>query len=797
MNPSRVARLSRDGSRRCDRQRLGVHPCLRAARSFCTLSVVTLLLTLAGPSFADEGAVDLYVLELVDFSGVAVPMIVPQSDSSLLGTGPSSRPTRAFASLRARSPKAYGKSTLRIDSASRATVVIDQVADADQVIAEVYWTLSTMGISELFAPPVFKAPVEIGQLSYGAHVPFLAPWDLLRFAKRDLLPRRAFVIVAGKPMPADEAARKLADGDVALRKALTDAIAGQLRGPRLAIIAAVADAEARETFKLKAEDLLPVLGDMALQLRSAALDAIIEAGIAGHKPVIASLEKLVETDSDANLKLRAVKALSKAGVRKYDDLLQAEKLRTGTAAEALKAVDILVNSEQVATAAPALVAALSHADPAVREAAFTGLAKMGRYDTLHEAMDGDQLSEQMRERIATVLVENGSDAARDRSLTYLISKGSTQGAIFAAQTFGKRGSKGATPKLIEALKHENAMVRQAAAEALAVIKDERAIVPLADAAEARDRDHEFMMNAAVEILKTLRLEQVKTLVKSRNLAVRQMAIRSLAGFATGSRPRPDVVALLLEAMKDENLAIKRAAVYALARIEDDGIVRDLEALTADPDIDVRIQVAWALGHASEKYAAAGKKLLEMMRDREKRVRVAAIDGLALRKEAAAVPELLRLVNYPDEVIASAVFNALYALRGVADSPDLLRQIFRRGMAKQNSSVRLACVKALTEGTAVADLDALRQASFDQSKEVKLAAIGALGGSGLPEAMDAISLWFGDPEVEVRTAALEALASIDAKADWKPKKKRYLSDFIAAPGQDDALKKRALDLQKAL
>ncbi len=770
---------------------------LRSLRTGLALLLTALVLLPASKAFAVERAeAFLYVLENVDLGGIVVPLIVAQAKPGLAESGASSRPMKAFEALRARSPKAYGATSLRIDSGTRATLVLDKVADADQVLAEVFWTLASQGFTEIGAPPYVTGSVTAEKLSYGAQVQVLPLWDLLRFHESSNVLGESFVRVGGQLTGAVDAMHRLQRGDFALRKLLADAMSAPAMRPKVVILDAIADGGLREAFHFSADDALPALTDPSLQVRGAALDAMIAAGLSKSKPAIAGLEGIIEGDSDAELKLRAVKALSKAGVGKYNDLLESEKLKTGSAREALEAVEKLSKSSQVKIAAPALVGALSHSDGAVRDAAFKGLVALKQFDLLFQAMDGDQLSAKMREQIATVLIDNGTAAAKDKALLYLLQKGTPQGAILAVQTYGKLGSRTASPQLIEALKHDSPEVRQSAAEALALLKEERAISPLADAAAARARDREFMMTAAVTILGSLSLDQVKQLVTSKNLDVRQMAIRALAGFAKGSRPRPDVVSILQEARKDSDLQIRRSAVFALARLQDDGIARDLSEMRKDPDAEIRLQVATAIIAASPKFTDAGKLLDEMVKDTDKKVRIEAIGGLAKRKELASVPALKNLTQQPDPEVRRAVFAALLQLRTPENAADL-RPVFQKGMSIQDSQVRLSCVQALADKTAAGeDLEALRQAAFDQSKEVKLAAIAVLQASKLPEAMDALANLFGDPDMEVREKALEALASIPA-GELKKQKSRYLQDFIETPDMPEKLKKRAAELQKTV
>lgn len=759
---------------------------LLAALGFAPLTAG--LLTPAAAHAQSRAEAMLYVLETVDEGGVAVRIVTPVANRSLGDAGAASRPTKAFDALRARSPREYGATSLRIDSDTKATLVMDKVADADHVIAEVFWTLSALGFTDISAPPVINGTITVDKLAYGAHVPILPLWDVLKLHAQLGVLNQAFVMVAGQPVPAPQAAQRLQKADPAVKKILADAMAGSAVRPKLAILDAIADGASRDAWKLKAEDAAPGLADASASIRSAALDAVIAAGASGSPKVLAALETMVESDPDNELKLRAVKALSKAGVNKYADLLESEKLRTGTAQEAREAVQKLAKSSQVKVAGPALAAALSHSDQQVRDAALTALIDLRQFDLLFGALSADGLSAQMREKIATVLVDTGSAAAQDAALEYLATKGSPAGAVLACQTWGKRGAKTAVPQLIESLKHDSAEVRAAAAEALALLKDERAITPLADAAEAKARDKEVMLKAATDILASLQIDKVKGLVTSKNLTVRQMAIRALAEFAKGSSPRRDVVAILQEARKDPDINIKRSAVFALARLQDDGIARDLAELKKDPDAEIRQQVAVALSNASDKYVEAAGVLEEMMADSDLRVKVEAIRGLAKRKSFASVPKLVPFLRQPAVEVKRAVVDALLQLRTPENSAEL-RVVFQKGMEIQDSQVRLACIKALADKTVLADIEALRNASFDPSKEVKLAAIAALLSSKLPEAIEVLTNFFADTDMEVREKALDAVCAIPA-GELAKTKKNALKDATDLPDMPEALKKKA-------
>ena len=293
----------------------------------------------------------------------------------------------------------------------------------------------------------------------------------------------------------------------------------------------------------------------------------------------------------------------------------------------------------------------------------------------------------------------------------------------------------------------------------------------------------------------LRLEQVKQMAVARDPAERQMAIRALAEFGKGSRPRPDVVALLQGARKDPDLNVKRSAVYALARLQDDGIARDLAEMNHDPDAEIRLQVALALGASSTRFTQADDFLAEMTKDPDQKVRIEAINGLSKRKAVVAVPGLMGMAQQPDPEIKRVVFKALLNLRD-AGNAEKMRPLFRKGMEFKDSQVRATCVQALADKVTLDDIEALRQAAFDPSKDVKIAAIAALLSAQRPGVMDAIATFFGDTDMTVRESAIDALCGLDPGESAKAKR-TYLKDAIDSTDMPEALKSKARACQKRL
>jgi len=766
---------------------------LRAACRLVAALVLTCsaLAPLVAHAADERGTVYLYVLEKVRLAGRAVDVVVPIAADSLADQTGATLPTKAFDALKQRAPDVYGKAEIDIVSDTELLLKLADATDPERVQSETYWTLASMGFGTI---KVGSKTITPARLAHGSLVPLLQPWDLLSLDSRST-PAAGFVLVDDQPVRIADAVKKLAAGDVALKRAIANVLKeGGLR-QKLKVLTALRDVSVRERyFKTGTDIVLPALEDEDTRVRQAALDVVEETGAAKVPVTQKALEAVVEKDRDGSIKLRAVKILSAAGIKKYDDLLEIEKLKGPDEAAAYEAVKKLSASKQTKIAAPALGEALGHSSSKVRDAAFVGLVALGAWDLLESAMGNDQLGADVRERIAGKLAESGSAAQKDKALAYMLDKGGPEAAIAACEAYGKRASKTATPKLAKALKHADRNVRLAAARALAHIKDADSLVPLAEAASAGEGEKKEMTEAAIEILGTLKLDDVRRLTDSENLMIRQLAIRSLAAFAKGDRPNPAVVATLTRKLDDKDPEIVRAAVFALARIRDDGIARDLMKRKDSPDAEIRAQVAVALG--ASKLKEAGDVLIKMVADADRHVRLEAVKGLRLRKESAALPTLKALVRNPDKEVKREVFRALLVLRKT-ENFDELRPIFRKGLEERDEPIALVCIEALTEKTKVDDLEALRLAFNFSENKVKLAAIAVLGASKLPEAMDVLSLWAMDDSVEVRRKALEGIGAIPAGPEWKDKKKKYLTDFRDVPNQDPAVKTLADELLKAL
>ena len=119
---------------------------------------------------------------------------------------------------------------------------------------------------------------------------------------------------------------------------------------------------------------------------------------------------------------------------------------------------------------------------------------------------------------------------------------------------------------------------------------------------------------------------------------------------------------LIEALRDENHAVRRAAAKALGKIGAADAVRGLDAALLDADADVRRFAAEALGRIGDAGMVDG--LGAALRDEQRRVREAAARALYHIGEPA-IPALLAALEDPNPDVG---MTAIFTLRSMDYQP---------------------------------------------------------------------------------------------------------------------------------
>jgi len=189
------------------------------------------------------------------------------------------------------------------------------------------------------------------------------------------------------------------------------------------------------------------------------------------------------------------------------------------------------------------------------------------------------------------------------------------------QTVAAKKIQDVTP-LIETLGHEDADLREQAAEALGQIGDVRAVQPLI---ELLEDDDWFVREKVVEALGKLRDKRaVKPLIQA--LGDDDWFVREKAVEALGEIRDPRAAGALAHALKDQDMNVRTNALGALRKIGEPAVEPLVTALVNN-DIPDRASVVEAIGRIGGKSAVM--YLIDALEDLDHDVRSAA--RRALRK----------------------------------------------------------------------------------------------------------------------------------------------------------------------
>ncbi|MEM9808374.1 MAG: HEAT repeat domain-containing protein [Cyanobacteria bacterium P01_D01_bin.56] len=280
--------------------------------------------------------------------------------------------------------------------------------------------------------------------------------------------------------------------------------------------------------------------------------------------------------------------------------------------------------------------------------------------------------------------------------------------ISAARALGRLGDKGAEPQLIELQRDPNHNVRQVAESELWRIESE-VVLP--------QKAFEDMSK-----LLTLKSKANKNFLKNPDDQIqngKNQWILDLKG-----------------ALQSSEAITRRYAVYEIDRQRFSEVVPELLEMTDDPDIEVRRQIAIAIGNLCDSSFAP--KLLEMLDDSDINVLVNACEALGKLGNKIATPNLIKILEEnPDFWVRRHIVKVLGNLADQRAVPHLItclhkdespRVRWQAAIALANLEIYEA-VPTLKEGLNNLDsdmrVDAIKALSNFQSLEVQRLALHTL------------------------------------------------------------------------
>jgi HEAT repeat protein len=250
---------------------------------------------------------------------------------------------------------------------------------------------------------------------------------------------------------------------------------------------------------------------------------------------------------------------------------------------------------------------------------------------------------------------------------------------FAVYALGEIKSPTAVPPIIDLLRHPNPEVRQNAVFALGMIGDKTATEPLIAALKDEDSVvRGYAATALGELGDPKAKEALLEALKRENASVVNMA-SSL--YNLGSE---EVVAVLIEKLRDPDPNNRLYAIYALGRISDPAEVEPLIAVLGSEDVgwlaskaligigepavkpllealfsddrNIRLYATYALGEIGNP--RAGRGLVRMFKDEDSLVRDTAAEALITLGDSRMVPPISRELSNPDPQIRQKALEVL-------------------------------------------------------------------------------------------------------------------------------------------
>jgi HEAT repeat protein len=489
--------------------------------------------------------------------------------------------------------------------------------------------------------------------------------------------------------------------------------------------------------------LIGLLTNTDAPIRVRACNALAEMGPQAAPAVTVLIGRL--GDSDRQVRWHAARALGEIG--------EAAKEAVPALTEAVRK-ETGINRAHAATALgqigpngwnaiPTLAEALDDRDPAVRRSVAWAMARLGPQNTLAIPM----FVRLLRDPDPTVVAHAARSLAEIgppavSALTEALHEARTRyWAVLILSEIGPE-AEAAVPALLEAMQQSEAEERRATLVCLGAIGPGG--------------------KAACEAI-------VRTLLRDQNVAVRASAAYALGRIGSAS---DDVIPALKQSLQDEDAFTRLVSAWSLVEmnLRDEQFARLVVPLLIEllkhEQPALRTMAAETLGHLGPLAAPAVAALVERLKDTDAAVRGEALGALGDIGAAAktATRAIIGSFEDPDEIVRQIAAEALGKM-----GPDaaVAAPALKRLVEGTNESLRLAGACALTrirsgdEEVAKMSVPVLTPALDIDHPAVRRHAAEALGnlGTHARSAVPALRKALEDDDALVRRAAREALRKI--------------------------------------
>ena len=363
-------------------------------------------------------------------------------------------------------------------------------------------------------------------------------------------------------------------------------------------------------------------------------------------------------------------------------------------------------------------------------------------------------------RIAEILVMIGDETILPltRELNHFESEGRR---AWAAEILGTLGAKSATNSLMESLLDVSPEVRAKAAGALGRIKDEKAIIKLAEVliSEPVSFVRTRVAQALGAIGNPMVIHSLINLLKDPEWWVRIRAVEALEQLGEKSIPS------LLIALEDEEKEVCRRAAMALEKI---GYIRNILREYGEGTYKPELRKILFLAAQSGVVESLNEYLLKSGGDFQKRI--VRLFGEAKAK-GAAEPLMQLLGSTSEWTLKARIIQSLGRIGEKKAIPLLIDHL-----KDPEYWVRKSSVQSLSLLNALENTDEIANILKDPNAEARISALRALCVLNANQHGKEIAGLLSDPSSTVRANALIAIRELNIQAD-KPKIIEMLNESL--------------------
>ncbi len=442
-----------------------------------------------------------------------------------------------------------------------------------------------------------------------------------------------------------------------------------------------------------------------------------------------------------------------------------------------------------------LIDALNDKQHDVREAAAEALSLVGDEQAIPELVHGlDDERLDVRKIVIRTLQQIGGEQVIP-SLLHTLADSSKEMRLTAVEALGRIGAVDniysrlrIVSGLVKILDDEEPLVRWAAAYALGQIGDPE-VVPFLAQALRKNRDfvNRAFSDALFRLLPKLSSTQTLKFLNDSDARIRRLTVEYLASATQGE---PETLAVVTNALHDEEVCVRREAAEALGRFRRPESVPVLLEALDDEAWEVRWAAVEALGYIGQNDTVLF--VAQRLKDSHGYVCRAAIEALGRIGNTAVAEYLIQELKDEKPYIRSAAKHALKQIGDAQIVPFLLQSLKYENDANILKDTENALNQISDSEAAPYFFDALRE----ESARVRQIAVQALGRIGGKEAVAALLNLLHDASLDVRTAVATALgemadthaspALLELLRDPNPKLRRIAVKGLGRIGTPDAV-----------